>query len=131
MESCPNQQNITGHVHHLSAGEAQENPEVVIGMFSVNNIPAVILFDSGASHSFISWSFVAQNKFPCSLLGKNMLVQTPGSLIRSNLVCRNLEVSINGVHFPTSLILIESDKLDVILGMNWLTQYQVCINCAT
>lgn len=65
------------------------------------------------------------------LLGKNMVVQTQGSLIRSNLVYRNLEVNINGVCFPTSLILIESDKLDVILGMNWLTQYQVCINCAT
>ena len=60
-----------------------------------------------------------------------MLVQTPGSIIQSNLVCRNLEVSINEIRFPTSLILIESDKLDVILGMNWLTQYQVCINCAT
>ena len=60
-----------------------------------------------------------------------MLVQSPGSLIRSNLVCRNLEININGVCFPTSLIIIESVKLDVILGMNWLTQYQVCINCAT
>ena len=100
-------------------------------MFPINNIPTVILFDSRDSHSFISRSFVAQNKFPCSLLGKNMLVQTPGSIIQSNLVCRNLEVSIDEVHFPTSLILIESKKLDVILGMNWLTQYQVCINCAT
>ena len=60
-----------------------------------------------------------------------MLVQTPGSLIKSNLVCRNLEININGVCFSTSLIIIESAKLDVILGMNWLTQYQVCINCAT
>ena len=60
-----------------------------------------------------------------------MLVQTPGSLIKSNLVCRNLEININGVCFPTSLIIIESAKLDVILGMNWLTQYQVCINCVT
>ena len=100
-------------------------------MFPVNNIPAVILFDSGASHSFISRSFAAQNNFPCTILGKNMLVQTLGSLIRSNLVCRNLEVRINEISFPTSWILIESEKLDVILGMNWLTQYQVCINCAT
>ena len=42
-----------GQAHHISAEEAQEDPEVVIGMFPVNNIPAVILFDSGASHSFI------------------------------------------------------------------------------
>jgi len=131
IESCPTQQNFTGHVHHLSTDEDRENPEVVTGMFFVNDIPAVILFDSGASHSFISRSFAAQNKFPCSLLVKNMLVQTPGSLIKSNLVCRDLEININGVYFPTSLIIIESEKLDIILGMNWLTKYQVCINCAS
>ena len=100
-------------------------------MFSVNNVPTVLLFNSGASHSFILRSFVAQNKFPFSLLGKNMLVQSPGSLIRSNLVYRNLEININGACFPTSLIIIESVKLDIILGMNWFTQYQLCINCAT
>ena len=41
-------------VNHISTDEAQEKPEVVIGMFSVNDIPAVILFHSGASHAFIS-----------------------------------------------------------------------------
>nr|XP_040244075.1 uncharacterized protein LOC120963498 [Aegilops tauschii subsp. strangulata] len=44
---------------------------------------------------------------------------------------RNLEIDIKGFRFPTSLIVIESAKLDIILGMNWLTQYQVCINCGT
>ena len=87
-------------------------------MFLVNSIPTIILSDSGASHSFISWSFVAQNKFPCSIMGKSMMVQSPGSVLRTNLVCRNLEID------------IWSAKLDIILGMNWLTQYQVCINCA-
>ena len=60
-----------------------------------------------------------------------MLVQTPGSIIQIDLVYRNLEVRINEIRFPTSFIVIESEKLHVILGMNWLTQYHVCINCAT
>ena len=131
MGPYPVQKTIQGQVHHLSVDEAQENPEVVIGMFPINNIRAIILFDSGASHSFVSRSFIAQNKFPCSILGKSMMVQSPGSVLRSNLVCRILEIDIKGVSFPTSLIVIESAKLDIILGMNWLTQYQVCINCAT
>jgi hypothetical protein len=87
-------------------------------MFPVNSIPAIILFDSGASHSFISQSFVAQNKFSCSILGKSMMVQSPGSVLKSNLACRNLEIDIKGVLFPASLIVIESAKLDIILGMN-------------
>lgn len=79
-------------------------------MFYVNDIPAIILFDSGDSHSFISRSFSAQNNFPYTILGKNMLVQTPRSIIKSNLVCRDLEININGVRFPTSLIILESER---------------------
>ena len=52
-------------------------------------------------------------------------------MIKSHLVYKKLEIDIKGVRFPTTVIVIESAKLDVILGMNWLTQYQVCINCAT
>ena len=76
LESYSDPRAIQGQIHHISADEAQEDPEVVIGMFPVNSIPAIILFDSGASHSFISRSFVAQNKFPWSILGKSMMVQS-------------------------------------------------------
>ncbi|XP_073353745.1 uncharacterized protein [Aegilops tauschii subsp. strangulata] len=85
MESYTEEELIQGQVHHLSAQEAQESPQVVIGMFPVNNIPAIILFDSGASHSFILLSFVAQNKFSCSILEKRMMVQSPGSMLKTDL----------------------------------------------
>jgi hypothetical protein len=38
--------------------EAQEAPDVVIGRFFVNYTSAVVLFDSRASHSFISTGYV-------------------------------------------------------------------------
>jgi hypothetical protein len=41
-------------VNHVTVEAAQEAPEVVLGMFLVNSHPATVLFDSGASHSFIS-----------------------------------------------------------------------------
>jgi hypothetical protein len=50
-----------GKVNHVDAEAAQENPQVVLGMFLVNSIPASVLFDSGASHSFITSRFVAQH----------------------------------------------------------------------
>jgi hypothetical protein len=59
-----------GKVNHMSVETAQQNPQVVLGMFLVNFIPASVLFDSEASHSFITAQFVAkhsihmQNK-PC------------------------------------------------------------------
>ena len=38
----------------MAAKTAQDAQDVVIGMFLVNSAPASVLFDSGASHSFIS-----------------------------------------------------------------------------
>jgi hypothetical protein len=48
--------------------EAQEAPDVVIGMFSVNDTFAVVLFDSEASHSFISAAYVGKHNLPLALL---------------------------------------------------------------
>ena len=48
----------TGRVNHVSIESAQEAPEVMLGTFSINSIPATVLFDSGASHSFIRQAFV-------------------------------------------------------------------------
>jgi hypothetical protein len=42
----------------VTVEEAQETPDVVIGMFLVNDTSAVVLFDSGASYSFISTTYV-------------------------------------------------------------------------
>jgi hypothetical protein len=67
-----------GKVNHVDAEAAQENPKVVLGMFLVNSVPASVLFDSGASHSFITSQFVAQHNIPISLLPRHMLVSSPG-----------------------------------------------------
>jgi hypothetical protein len=48
-------------VNHVTAEEAQDAPGVVLGTFSVNSVPATVLFDSGASHSFITEQFVAKH----------------------------------------------------------------------
>jgi hypothetical protein len=48
--------------------EAHEALDVVIGMFLVNDISAVMLFDSGASHSFISAAYVEKYNLPLALL---------------------------------------------------------------
>jgi hypothetical protein len=62
----------------VSVEAAQENPQVVLGMFLVNSIPASVLFDSGASHSFISAQFVAKHSVPMQHMKQNMLVTSPG-----------------------------------------------------
>ena len=42
-----------GHLNHVTIEEAQEDPSILLGTFRINSVPATVLFDSGASHSFI------------------------------------------------------------------------------
>jgi hypothetical protein len=67
-----------GRVNHVSAETAQENPQVVLGMFFINSIPASVLFVSGASHSFISAQFVAKHSIPMCPMKQTMVVKSPG-----------------------------------------------------
>jgi hypothetical protein len=54
--------------------EAQEAPGVVIGMFLINDTTAVVLLDSGASHSFISAAYVRKHNMPLALVRCQMIV---------------------------------------------------------
>ena len=47
---------------------AAEAPNVVIGTFLVNSYPATVLFDTGATHSFISKSFAEKHGVPVSYM---------------------------------------------------------------
>jgi hypothetical protein len=70
------QQSYTrGKAMHVDAEVAQENPKAVLSMFLVNSTPASVLFDSGASHSFITSQFVTS---PISPMSRHMLVTSPG-----------------------------------------------------
>jgi hypothetical protein len=45
---------MRGKVNHVLAEQAQDAPGIVLDTFLVNSVPATILFDSRASHSFIT-----------------------------------------------------------------------------
>jgi hypothetical protein len=49
-----------GRVNFTTLTELPEGASVMLGTFSIHNKPVVILFDSGASHSFISPKFGAK-----------------------------------------------------------------------
>jgi hypothetical protein len=50
----------------VTAEQAQDTPGIVPHTFPVNSVPATILFDSGASHSFITKQFVEKHNIPMS-----------------------------------------------------------------
>jgi hypothetical protein len=110
--------------------EAQDAPDVVIGIFLVNNTSAVVLFDSRASHSFISVVYVRRHNLPLSLLRCQMIVSSPGGDMPASQLCPKVNLKIKGVDFVASLIVLESKGIDVIFGMDWLSKHKVLIDCA-
>jgi hypothetical protein len=58
----------------VSTETTQENPRVVFDMCLVNSASASVLFDSGASHSFITSQCAAKLDIPMSTMPRLMLV---------------------------------------------------------
>jgi len=53
-----------GKVNHVSVETVQGGSELMMGTFSINSIPVIVLFDSGSSHTFISQAFVRVHSIP-------------------------------------------------------------------
>jgi hypothetical protein len=117
-----------GRVNHVAVEEAQEAPDVVFGMFLVNDTSAVVMFDSGASHSFISAAYVGKHNLPLALLRCQMIVSSLGGDMPARQLCPKVNLKISRVDFVANLIVLESKGIDVILVMDWLSKYKVLID---
>jgi hypothetical protein len=76
--------------------EAQEAPDVVIGMFLINDTSTVVLFDSGESHSFISAAYIGKHNLPLALLRCQMIVSSPGGDMLARQLCPKVNLKIWG-----------------------------------
>jgi hypothetical protein len=94
-------------------------------MFLVNDTSAVVLFDSGASHSFIFVAYVGKYNLPLALLRCQMIVSSLGGDMPARQLRPKVNLKIRGVDFVANLIVLESKDIDVILGMDWLSKYKV------
>jgi hypothetical protein len=105
-----------------------EGELVMMGTFLVANYPAVILFDSGASHTFISKNFVEKHCIPCTESREGFIIHSPGGRIFTKEVAFHIPGMLAGREFPTNMIVLKGQDIDVILGMNWLAQHKAIIN---
>jgi hypothetical protein len=117
-------------VNHVYAEEAEDAPGVVLGEFLVQSFLATILFDSGASHSFISSHFIETHDIPTVALKRYLITKSPGGHIPCHLGVINIPINLSGVVFPTIIVVLKSHGIDVILGMDLLTKYRGNITCA-
>jgi hypothetical protein len=85
-----------GRVSRVAVEEAQEVSNVVIAMFFVNDTFTVVLFDSGAPHSFTSAAYVEKHNLPLAMLKCQMIVSSPGGDKPARQLCPKVNLKIRG-----------------------------------
>ena len=86
-------------VNQVSADATADGADIAISMFYINSVPAAILFDYGATHSFISARYVNTNELPLQNMQKPMIVMTPKGPIEANYMTNRLTLTIMGRGF--------------------------------
>jgi predicted aspartyl protease len=119
-----------GKVNHLEANTVQETPGVALGTFSVEYHSANVLFDTGATHYFLTASWVESHNIPLAPMYLPMRVNSVGGRSQTYRFCPSARVQIRGIEFSADLIVMgnQDTTIDVILGMNWLTKYQASLS---
>ena len=88
------------------------------------NSRALVLFDTGASHSFISSAFASALELEVDCLGSMLTVDTPiRELVLLEYLCHNYELIILDRNVRVGFILVDMSTFDMILGMDWLSAY--------
>jgi hypothetical protein len=113
-----------GRINFTTLAELPDGALVMSGTFSIYHKPVVTLFDSGATHSFISNNCGIRIGLDlCSTKGSYM-ISTPGGTITSNQLVKSVPMQLDSKLIKTDLVLLNLEGIDVILGTNWMTVHR-------
>ncbi|MFG1569945.1 retroviral-like aspartic protease family protein, partial [Staphylococcus aureus] len=113
----------------LAVAEEVASGEVVAGTILVNSFPALVLFDSGASHSFMSARFATRIGLEPESLSVRLNILTGNGLVGVDRVYSSCRIVVSGREFSARLIEFLMADYDVVLGMEWLKDQYARIDC--
>jgi hypothetical protein len=119
-----------GRLNFTTMADIPEGAPVMTGIFSVLNNPAIILFDSGASHSFISIKFSAKCQLPFHHTNGDITISSPGGRVATYKINRHVPIKCGSMIIKTTILILRLDSVDIILGTDWLTRHQAIIDVA-
>ncbi|GJR32492.1 putative reverse transcriptase domain-containing protein [Tanacetum coccineum] len=122
--------NAQGRAYMLKDRNAQQDPNVVTGMFLLNQHLVKVLFDSGADRNFISISFASKLNIPSITIDTFYDIEmADGNLVSTNTVIKGCTLTLLNQPFEIDLMPIKLGSFDVVIGMDWLSKYHAKILC--
>nr|CAD1836477.1 unnamed protein product [Ananas comosus var. bracteatus] len=98
-------------------------------VFSLYDTHARTLFDTKASHSFISRSFARNYGFSSSPLSASLRIQTLGVDLEADRCIMSCLILLGDQAFLANLVLLPLKEFDMELGMDRLTRHHTSIDC--
>ncbi|GJU97051.1 reverse transcriptase domain-containing protein [Tanacetum coccineum] len=122
--------NAQGRAYMLRDRNAHQDPNVVTGMFLLNQHLARVLFDSGADKSFVSISLASMLNIPPITIDTFYNIEMDdGNLVSTNTVIQGCTLTLLNQPFEINLMPIKLGSFDFVIGMDWLSKYHVEIIC--
>ena len=101
-----------------------------LGILLVNEMPSLVLFDSGASRCFVSLVF--SENFNRTLGHLDILLDVEiaaDEILNVTSVYKSCEIVVSGLRFPIDLIPFATREINVIVRKDWLSWNQAIIDC--
>jgi hypothetical protein len=118
-----------GKLNCTSLEEANNSETVVIGMLNILTHPDKVLFDTGATTSFISKNFVEKYGLRCQTIVHPLTVVTArGKLLVTHLKPDQI-ITISDYPYYADLYVLPLKNIEVVLGMDWMSKHGVHIDC--
>jgi hypothetical protein len=120
-----------GRINFTTLAELLDGAPIMSGTFSIHHQPVVALFDSGATHSFISNNCGTRKGLDLGPTKGSYMISTPGGKITSDRMVKKVPIQFGSKEIRTDLILLNLEGIDVILGTNWMTEHGVLLDISS
>ncbi|XP_010667300.2 uncharacterized protein LOC104884359 [Beta vulgaris subsp. vulgaris] len=118
----------TGQVHVMNQTEANTKGNVVTDNFSSHSMSFYVLFDSSASHSFVSGPLVKKLGLENSKTSDIDISIPSGVIITCNNLYPDVPIMCGSTTLVADLIVFPLHDFDVSLGMDWLSKHKAKID---
>jgi predicted aspartyl protease len=105
----------TSRINYTTMEDITEGEQVLVGTFSLNGQSMVILFDSGATHDFISRASTQKHQLDIQHSDSPYMISTPEGRVATKDIVRKTPLDLGVEVFQVCLIILDGHGIDVIL----------------
>jgi hypothetical protein len=116
--------------NYTTVEEIPTGEEVLVDTFFLNEHSVIILFDSRASHDFISSTCAKKTMLSMVAAEEPYVISTPRGQVNADQIVRKTPLKLAGRVFHTDVIILKGQGLDVILGMSWMKLHRAVLDIA-